>query len=76
MFKSFYGMTFNPFDKSLPESYAFKSKDLEQMLSRLEYLKTARGIGLFTAPPGSGKTFTLRCFSKSLNPNLYQLSYI
>ena len=46
------------------------------MLSRLEYLKNARGIGLFTAPPGSGKTFTLRCFSKSLNPNLYQLSYI
>lgn len=76
MFKSFYGMTFNPFDKSLPESYAFKSKDHEQMLSRLEYLKNARGIGLFTAPPGSGKTFTLRCFSKSLNPNLYQLSYI
>ena len=29
MFKSFYGMTFNPFDKSLPESYAFKSKDEE-----------------------------------------------
>jgi len=76
MFKSFYGMTFNPFDKSLPESYAFKSKDHEQMLSRLEYLKNARGIGLFTAPPGSGKTFTLRCFSKSLKTQTYQLSYI
>jgi hypothetical protein len=23
-----------------------------------------------------GKTFALRCFSQSLNPNLYQLSYI
>jgi general secretion pathway protein A len=76
MFKAFYGMTLNPFDKSLQENHAFKSKDHEQMLSRLDYLKGARGIGLFTAPPGAGKTFALRCFSQSLNPNLYQLSYI
>jgi general secretion pathway protein A len=76
MFKSFYGLTLNPFDKSLPENHAFKSKDHEQMLSRLDYLKNARGIGLFTAPPGFGKTFALRCFAQNLNPNLYQLSYI
>lgn len=76
MFKSFYGITMNPFDKSLPENHAFKSKDYEQMLSRLDYLKNTRGIGLFTAPPGAGKTFALRCFSRGLNPNLYQLSYI
>jgi len=76
MFNSFYGFTFNPFDKSLAESHAFKSKDHEQMLSRLDYLKSTRGIGLFTALPGMGKTFTLRCFAQSLNPNLFQLSYI
>lgn len=76
MFKSFYGLTFNPFDKSLPESYAFGSKDFKQMLSRLDYLKNTRGIGLFTAPPGMGKTFALRCFAKNLNPNLFRLSYI
>ena len=76
MFKSFYGLTLNPFDKSLPEEHAFRSKDHEQMLSRLDYLKNARGIGLFTAPPGMGKTFALRCFAKDLNPNLFQLSYI
>ena len=76
MFKSFYGLTLNPFDKSLSETHAFKSRDHEQMLSRLDYLKNARGIGLFTAPPGMGKTFALRCFTQNLNPNLYQLSYI
>lgn len=76
MFKSFYGLTFNPFDKSLSENHAFKSKDHEQMLSRLDYLKNTRGIGLFTAPPGMGKTYALRCFAQNLNPNLYQLSYI
>jgi type II secretory pathway predicted ATPase ExeA len=76
MFKSFYGLTFNPFDKSISESHAFKSKDHEQMLSRLDYLKNTRGIGLFTAPPGMGKTFALRCFTQNLNPNLFQISYI
>jgi len=27
MFKSFYGLAFNPFDKSIPESNAFLFKD-------------------------------------------------
>lgn len=76
MFKAFYGLTFNPFDKALPENYAFNSRDHEQMLSRLDYLKNTRGIGLFTAPPGMGKTYALRCFAKNLNPNMFQLSYI
>jgi general secretion pathway protein A len=76
MFKSFYGLTLNPFDKSLAEENAFRSKDHEQMLSRLDYIKTTRGIGLFMANPGAGKTFALRCFAKKLNPNLFQLSYI
>ena len=76
MFNSFYGLTFNPFDKSIPENYAFSSRDHLQMLSRLDYLKNTRGIGLFTAPSGMGKTYALRCFAKNLNPNLFQLSYI
>lgn len=76
MFKSFYGLTLNPFDKAISENHAFKSHDHEQMLSRLDYLKNTRGIGLFTAAPGMGKTYALRCFAQSLNPNLYQLSYV
>jgi general secretion pathway protein A len=76
MFKSFYGLTLNPFDKSISENLAFKSRDHEQMLSRLDYIKNTKGIGLFTAPPGMGKTFALRCFAQNSNPNLYQLSYI
>ena len=76
MFKSFYGLTFNPFDKAIPDTYSFHSKDHQSMMTRLEYLKNVRGMGLFTAAPGMGKTFAVRCFSKILNPNLYQMSYI
>ena len=77
MLNSFYGLSHNPFDKqSLRESESFHSKDHKAMLDRLEYLKEVRGIGVFTASPGMGKSYALRCFSKALNDNLNQMEYI
>jgi type II secretory pathway predicted ATPase ExeA len=76
MFKSYYGFSFNPFDKHfLSEKDYFMSRDHKEMTTRLSYLSEVRGIGCFTSPPGGGKTFSLRCFAKSLNPNLYQMEY-
>ncbi len=77
MFTDYYGMSFNPFDKQcIKERDAFHSKDHRQMLSRLDYLKNVRGIGVFTARPGMGKTYALRCFMNGLNPNQHQTAYI
>jgi len=76
MFKQFYGMSFNPFEKGIKEKNAYVSKDLKEMISRFEYLNETRGIGVFTASPGNGKTFALRCFSKKINPNLTKIIYI
>jgi len=77
MFKSFYGFSKNPFDKQqLLEKEGFLSRDHKEMLARLHYLKDIRGIGVFTADPGQGKTFALRCFAKSLDHNLFDLKYI
>ena len=76
MFKQFYGMSFNPFEKGIKEKDAYISKDLKEMISRLDYLNETKGIGLFTAPPGSGKTFALRCFAKKVNPNLTKVIYL
>ena len=77
MFKGYYGLTFNPFDKeSASKCNAFISRDFKEMSDRLNFIKDTRGIGIFTAPPGYGKTFALRNFASSLNPNLFQVSYI
>jgi type II secretory pathway predicted ATPase ExeA len=77
MFKSFYGLSHNPFDKqSLKESDSFFSTDHKAMIDRLNYLKDIRGIGIFTATPGMGKSYSLRCFANSLNENLHQMEYI
>ena len=77
MYNDFYSLAFNPFDKQqLPEKDCFLSGDFKEMSSRLNFLKDTRGIGLFTASPGMGKSFCLRCFAKSLNPNLYHMEYL
>ncbi|MBQ8945923.1 MAG: AAA family ATPase [Lachnospiraceae bacterium] len=77
MFNSYYSLAFNPFDKQqLPEKDCFRSKDFDEMTSRLNFLKDTRGIGLFTASPGMGKSFCLKCFASTLNPNLYHMEYV
>lgn len=77
MFNSFYGLSFNPFDKQqLKEKDHFVSHDFTEMLNRLNYLKDVRGIGVFTARPGMGKSYALRCFAGSLNPSLYHMEYL
>lgn len=74
---AYYGLSFNPFDKQMvQEKDRFLSRDMTEMTQRLDYLKDARGIGVFTARPGMGKSFCLRCFAKSLNPNLYHMCFL
>jgi len=76
MYKAYFGMQFNPFDKNLSDKNFFKSSDFTESLSRLEHLKNTKGIGLFTGLSGTGKTSTLRYFTNSLNPNLFKVVYI
>lgn len=76
-FKTFYGLSCNPFDKhSLKSKDAFESQDQKAMANRLEHLIKVRGVGVFTAAPGMGKSYSLRCFRDSLNDNLYDMHYI
>lgn len=75
-FLPFYGLSFNPFEKDLKEEDCFSSHDFAEMTERLNYLKDTRGIGVFTASSGMGKTYCLRCFAKTLNENLYHMEYI
>jgi type II secretory pathway predicted ATPase ExeA len=76
MYKAFYGLNFDPFSKSIESKEYFRSHDFNEALSRLEFLKTARGFGLITGEPGVGKSFLLRYFVDSLNPNLFKTVYI
>lgn len=57
-FKTFYGLSMNPFAKgALPTKDAFQSNDLKALMNRLRYLVNVRGVGVFTASPGMGKSY-------------------
>lgn len=70
----FYGLSMNPFAKdAIREEDCFESTDIRMTLNRMNYLKDVRGIGVFTASSGMGKSFCLRCFSHSLNKSLFDM---
>lgn len=76
MFRQYYGMSYNPFEKELESKNAYITQDMKAMQGRLEHLKQHPGIGVFTAGSGQGKTFSLRYFSENLNPNITRFYYI
>lgn len=76
MYLTFFGMEFNPFDKDIDTKYTFETQDLKIINNRLNYLKEHPSIALFTGNPGMGKTFAIRNFISSLNPNLFKCIYL
>jgi len=78
MYKSYFAMEYNPFEKSnkTRANETFKTSDYLNVLARLEQLKKLGGIGLFTGLSGVGKTFSLKEFAKELNPSLYKIVYV
>ncbi len=51
MYKAFYGLSNDPFLKSIETKECFKSQDFTEALSRLEFLKSTKGFGLITGEP-------------------------
>lgn len=76
MHRTFYGLTYEPFAKDIEVEHHFESRDFKEVINRLEFLKDTRGIGLLTGEPGMGKSFIVRYFLSTLNPNLYKSVYI
>ena len=76
MFRQFFGMKFNPFDKELETGMFYPSADLAELNSRLKYLLENRGIFLLVGEPGSGKTSAVRKFADGLGTTIYKLCYL
>ncbi len=76
MFLSYYGLEKNMFQKQIEEKDAYKSENYKNTMSRLEYIKEVRGIGVITGATGIGKTYSIRCFKEKLNKDLYKIIYV
>jgi type II secretory pathway predicted ATPase ExeA len=76
MFRQYFGLKFNPFDKEIPTDKLFESRDLMELDSRLKYMLENRGICLIVGEPGSGKSTGLRKFYESMSRSLYKPCYL
>lgn len=75
MYKSFYSLSYNPFNKEIKTKNLFPSVSFKEITARLNYLKKTRGIGVVVGEPGSGKTSALRSLADNLNPSLFKVIY-
>jgi type II secretory pathway predicted ATPase ExeA len=73
--ETFYNLKKMPFGKDIPPADMYVSPALKELRSRLEHMKTHRGLMLLTGSPGVGKTAALRSFAGSLNPASYLILY-
>jgi type II secretory pathway predicted ATPase ExeA len=76
MFKQYFGMKINPFEKSVSSSDIYSSADIKELDSRLKYMLECRGVFLLVGEPGTGKTAALRRFTSALGQSLYRLVYL
>lgn len=76
MFKQYFGLKFNPFDKEISTDKLFESRDFKELDSRLKYMLENRGICLVVGEPGSGKSTGLRKLMESANKSLYKTCYL
>lgn len=74
--KVFYGLSRMPFMKESKYDKPYMSEDVRNMTDRLNYPKKVKGIGVFTGPPGSGKTSIVQEFANKGNSSLYTVVYI
>lgn len=64
-----------PFDKDIKTSNIYKSKALEEVTARFDFMKQRGGIMLVTGDPGVGKSVAIRTFVDSLNSSRYHPIY-
>ncbi len=76
MYRAYWNMEYDPFSKEIDIKKLFKTNDFNEALTRLDFLNTTKGIGLFTGNSGSGKTYTVKYFLEKLNSSLYKIVYL
>src|SRR6056297_2371247 len=75
MYRTYYSLSTRPFSEEIKTHNLFESDNFKETISRLNYLKTTRGIGVIVGESGCGKTSALRAFADNLNSSLFKVIY-
>ena len=76
MYRQYFGLRREPFDKDINVKELFLSNDIKEAESRLNFMTEAKGVFLLIGEPGSGKTVVARRFAETLGSTLYKVCYL
>ncbi len=76
MIEAYFNLKGKPFDKAIKTDNLFTAKSLNELMSRLDYIKQHQGIMLLLGQPGIGKTTALRAFVKKLSELSFSTFYV
>ena len=76
MFKSFFGCTASPFDRSISTKLLFQSEAHQELIGRMVHVAENRKFALCTGEVGAGKSTAARAVSEQLNPTRHLVLYI
>src|SRR5262249_28754965 len=77
VYKSFYGLTHNPFEISPDPAFFYSTPEHREALAALYYgIRRQMGIVALTGEVGTGKTLVLRCLVNLLSENQMAFSYV
>ena len=76
MYRQFFGLRDEPFDKDIDIKDLFMSNDVMEAESRINYIAETKGIFLLIGESGSGKTAVLRHATETLGQTIYKVCYL
>ena len=72
---SIYGVAYDPFAKGNCGRAPFQSRDHREAVGLLNTAKDEGGLVVVTAPPGMGKSYSIKCFADGLDRQRYHVGY-
>jgi type II secretory pathway predicted ATPase ExeA len=75
MFRVFYGMTENPFDKETRVK-EFETSDYRAIKDRIDYIANTRGLATIVGEPGTGKSYSVKKYVDSNTDKKLNFIYV
>ena len=75
-FARFFGMQKVPFGTDVPPEHLYRSPQLEEALSRLEFTANNGKFAVLTGGVGCGKSTALRCLKANLSEERFRVLYV
>lgn len=76
MYRNHFGFKNTPFTRDIPTGELYRSRDIDEVVSRLVYAAEQQMFAVVTGNPGAGKTTLIRKFTAELPTSKFLTLYL